>query len=269
MIRNIIVPVDFSEASLNALECAGFIARKQNSRVQLLHVQETDETYLDKGSLPMPVHARSVADAVAAGFCQKQGIQPSIVFRTGFAAPTVVKAAFELKAELIVLGAHGASGMREQFIGSTAYYIVKYANCPVLIIPEGGKWPGFSNILFPLRTSFGSYKRYEFIKALCGDRDANLEIFALSIDKDPVEGQALELMSQRLNTGNRKNNFTLSLHHSEHKNISKEVLDRADRMQADLVVLSPAVDVVNKQFFVGPFCQRIIHNAKVPVLYVR
>ena len=269
MIKNIVVPIDYSEASLNALETAGYVATQQRSRVQLLHVQETDEAYLDQAALTMPSHARSVADAIAAGFHQKQGINPGIVFRTGFAGPTIVKAAHDLKADLIVLGAHGASGMREQFIGTTAYYVVKYANCPVLIIPEGSKWPGFSKVLFPLRTSFGSYKRYEFIKALSGDRGAHLEIFALSLDRDPVEGQALELMRQRLNAGNPKNDITLSLHHSEHKNISKEVLERADRTLANLIVLSPAVDVVNKQFFVGPFCQRIIHHARVPVLYVR
>jgi nucleotide-binding universal stress UspA family protein len=29
------------------------------------------------------------------------------------------------------------------------------------------------------------------------------------------------------------------------------------------------IDVINKQFFIGPFCQQIIHHSQVPVLYLR
>lgn len=269
VIRNVVVPTDYSEASLNALESAGFIAGQNNSRLQVIHVQETDELYREQAELPVSDHVRSVADAIAGGVQQKFGIPATASVHSGFAGPAIVRTALGLKADLLVLGANGASGMREGFIGATAYYVVKYANCPVLIVPEGAKWPGFTNILFPLRTGFGSQKRFEFVRSMGSAQGVNIEIFGLSIDRDPVEGHALELMRNRLNGGTRKNAFTLSLHHSEHKHISREILDRADRIQSDLIVLSPAVDVVNKQFFVGPFSQRILHQAKVPVLYVR
>lgn len=269
MIKNILVPVDYSEASLNALESATFIAHRNHCHLQILHVGETDGEYLGPVQLPIPEHALQVADAMAGSILQKYGIGSEAIFQQGFAGPTIVKTAFEKKADLIVIGAHGASGMRELFIGSTAYYVVKYANCPVLIIPEGSKWLDFKNILFPLRTSFGTFKRYEFIKALSNDSHTDLEIFALLADRDPAEGRALELMSTRLNANAAQPFISLSVRFSEHKSISREVLERADRMPADLIVLSSAVDVINKQFFIGPFCQRIIHHAKVPVLYVR
>lgn len=269
VIKQVVVPTDYSEASLNALETAGYLAKQNHSRLQVVHVQETDELYMEKMPPPVNDHVRSVADAIAGGIQQKYGIPATATVHTGPAGPSIVKTALDLRADLIVLGAHGASGMREGFIGASAYYVVKYANCPVLIVPEGAKWPGFGNILFPLRTGFSSQKRFEFVRSLGSEQTANMEIFGLSIDRNPVEGQALELMRNRLNTGTKKTAFTLSLHHSEHKQVSREILDRADRMQADLIVLSPAVDVVNKQFFIGPFSQRILHQAKVPVLYVR
>ncbi|AXY73344.1 universal stress protein [Paraflavitalea soli] len=269
MIRNILVPTDYSDASLNALESAIDIARRNQSLLQILHVEETDGEHLGPVKLPLSDHAREVAEAMAVGILQKHGIGAGAIFQKGFAGPAIVQTAFEKKSDLIILGAHGASGMREQFIGTTAYYVVKYAHCPVLIIPEGSKWLDFKNILFPHRTSFGSFKRYEFIKAMSSDQRASIEIFALSVDSDTVEGHALELMTHRLNEGGKLPAITLSVQFREHKNIPREVLDRADRMQADLLVLSPAVDVINKQFFIGPFCQRIMHHAKMPVLYVR
>ncbi len=269
MIKKILVPTDYSEASLNALESATIIANRNDCNLQILHVGETDGEYLGPSQASTPDHSREVADAMAGSILKKHGIGSETIFRKGFAGPTIVQTAFEKKADLIVIGAHGASGMRENFIGSTAYYVVKYANCPVLIIPEDGKWLDFKSILFPQRTSFGTFKRYEFIKALSNGHSANLEVFALSVDREMAQGHGLELIDKRLNTGGIQSVINLSVRFSEHKHISREVLERADRMQADLIVLSPALDVINKQFFIGPFCQRIIHHARVPVLYVR
>ncbi len=52
------------------------------------------------------------------------------------------------------------------------------------------------------------------------------------------------------------------------KNIAEEVLDKADKSTPDLLVVSSTVDVANKQFFIGPFSQRIINHARIPVLCV-
>jgi nucleotide-binding universal stress UspA family protein len=269
MIKKILVPTDYSEASLNALESATIIASHNKCNLQILHVGEVDGEYLAPSQVPLLDHTLEIADAMAGSILQKHGIGSETIFKKGFAGPVIVQTAFEKKTDLIVIGAHGASGMREGFIGSTAYYVAKYANCPVLIIPEGRKWLDFKNILFPQRTSFGTFKRYEFVKALSNGHPANLEVFALSVDRDTSEGDAMEIIGKRLNTGRVKAAINLSIRFSEHKHISREVLERADRMQADLIVLSSALDVINKQFFIGPFCQRIIHHAKVPVLYVR
>jgi nucleotide-binding universal stress UspA family protein len=56
--------------------------------------------------------------------------------------------------------------------------------------------------------------------------------------------------------------------YSYSKNIGEEVLDRADKTAPDLLVVSSTVDVANKQFFIGPFSQRIINHARMPVLCV-
>jgi nucleotide-binding universal stress UspA family protein len=180
-----------------------------------------------------------------------------------------VRTGYIKKADLVIMGAHGASGMRESFIGSNAYYVMKNAACPVMIIPEGRKWTSFKHILFPLRSSFGTFKRYEYIKAIGSGSDTQVEVFGLSVDAAPLEENALQLMSKKVQGSSGRHPLHLAVNFSGEKNIAREVLERADRMQADLIVLSPTVDVINKQFFIGPFSQRIMHQAKVPVLYVR
>jgi nucleotide-binding universal stress UspA family protein len=91
-----------------------------------------------------------------------------------------------------------------------------------------------------------------------------LEFLGLSVKE---EENAMRSMADSL-TGKKDQKIQFAVNFSHEKNIAKEVLDHADRSKSDLIVISPAIDVVNKQYFVGPFSQRIINHAKVPVLHI-
>jgi nucleotide-binding universal stress UspA family protein len=64
-------------------------------------------------------------------------------------------------------------------------------------------------------------------------------------------------------------NVKVSAKYNYGKNVADDVLVAAEQTKADLVVITPLVDVANKHFFVGPNSQRIINHARVPVLSVR
>jgi nucleotide-binding universal stress UspA family protein len=268
MIHKILVPVDFSESSLNALETAIDIAGKNKALLQILHVSDALVHAENTGAADLLENERQIFDAMAGSMLQKHGVASEILFMEGFVGPTIVKTAFLNKPDLVVMGAHGASGFREMFIGSNTYYVVKFSSCPVLIIPEGNKWLGFQKILYPARTTYGAMQRYEFVRKLLKGRSSDLEFLGFSIRSDAEEENAMRSMADGLTgkKGDQKIQFAVRFSHE--KNIAREVLDYADRSNADLIVISPAIDVVNKQFFVGPFSQRIINHAKVPVLHI-
>jgi nucleotide-binding universal stress UspA family protein len=265
MIHKILVPIDFSESSLNALETAIEIAGKNKALLQILHVSDT---ILESGSSNLLENETHIFDAMAGRILQKHGIKSEILFMEGFTGPTIVKTAFLNKPDLVVMGAHGASGYRELFIGSNAYFVVKFCTCPVLIIPEGASWPGFQKIVYPARTTYGALQRYEFVKNLVKGQSAELSFLGLSVSRDADEESAMRSMADKLKNRKSDQKIQFSVNFSNEKNIAREVLDYADRTNADLIVISPAIDVVNKQFFVGPFSQRIINHAKVPVLHI-
>ncbi len=99
MIRNILVPTDYSDASLNALESADRLLRSViKASLQILHVGETDGEYLGPAKLPASDHAREVAEAMAVGILQKHGIDAGTIFQKGSAGPVIVQTAFEKKA---------------------------------------------------------------------------------------------------------------------------------------------------------------------------
>jgi hypothetical protein len=81
----------------------------------------------------------------------------------GIPGQIIVKTAWKIKIDLVIMGTQGVSGFRDFFIGSTSYYVIKRASCPVLCIPEGKKWFEFNKILFPVRPSLFSFKLYKVV----------------------------------------------------------------------------------------------------------
>ena len=55
----------------------------------------------------------------------------------------IIKTASDNDVDLIIMGTHGASGVREFFIGSTAQQVIKISSCPVLTVPSNQKVVNF------------------------------------------------------------------------------------------------------------------------------
>lgn len=262
---NILIPTDYSEASFNALETAIFIVKRNNASLILLHIDEAgylpEDTYTIK-------NASQIGHAIADNIKQRHGIPTTVLFKEGFIGPTIVRLAFDIKPDLIVMGAYGASGHRDFFIGSNSYFTIKNANCPVLIVPEGKRWHDFNTVLFPLRPALGALKKYQFISNLVLKihPDSNFELFGISIDRKEQDLNPVTEIGNELKKFWNQFQYEVSYNHG--KNIGEEVLDKADKLKADLLVVSSTVDVATKQSFIGPFSQRIINHARIPVLCV-
>ncbi|WP_205508953.1 universal stress protein [Longitalea arenae] len=266
MITKILVPTDYSEASFNALETAIGIAKRNNASLQLLHIDESafipEESYTIK-------NASQIGTAIADNIKQRHGVETTVLFKDGYIGPTIARMAFDQKPDLIVMGAYGASGQRDLFIGSNSYYTIKHANCPVLIVPEGKRWQSFNKVLFPLRPTLGAFKKYQYISDLVIQiyPECNFDLFGISIDRKEQDVKQVTEIANELKTSWR-DAVQYDVSYSYSKNIAEEVLDKADKSKADLVIVSSTVDVANKQFFIGPFSQRIINHARVPVLCI-
>jgi len=263
---NILIPTDYSEASFNALETAIVIAKRNNASLILLHID--DAGYLPEDTYTIK-NASQIGHAIADNIKQRHGIPTSVLFKEGFIGPTIVRMAFDIKPDLIVMGAYGASGHRDFFIGSNSYFTIKNASCPVLIVPEGKRWHNFNTVLFPLRPALGALKKYQFISNLVLKihPHSTFELFGISIDRKEQDlKQVTEIGNELKKCWNQS--FQYEVSYNQGKNIGEEVLDKADKSKADLLVVSSTVDVATKQFFIGPFSQRIINHARIPVLCV-
>jgi len=136
-VRSILVPVDFSKSSLDAVSLALTVARKYKAELTLLHVIETlhpdlliDITQSQRDAR-VAGHERlgKLADAT-----KKAWPHTGRELRTGHPVTTITALAKRTNADLIVMGTHGRTGLKRGLLGSVAERVVRHAPCPVLVV---------------------------------------------------------------------------------------------------------------------------------------
>lgn len=265
--KKIIVPTDLSKSSLNALEVAINIAMNDNAIIQILHINDIIDG-VDEGK--PSESGREIFEAMAETIQLKHGIKTEIIMAEGMVGQVIAKTAFEYKACLVVMGSHGISGTRELFIGSNAYYVVKRASCPVLLIPEGNKSYQFEKILLPVQQTVFSLRLFEIIEqsVLVNYSKCIVKIIGITSVKSNKAMPQFLSAAEDLKNKFRNSQIEITVSQTNNRNVAESVLLKAEQFMADLIVISPGLDVADLPFFIGPFSQRIINHSKIPILSI-
>lgn len=145
LIRNILVPLDFSGHSKNALRYAIPIAQQYGAAVHLIYVIEPTiyPADLGFGQVVMPgieeeIRTKS-AEELQSIIEEEIGetLDADAVVRMGKPHQEILREAEEKNVDLIIIATHGHTGVEQILFGSTAMRVVRLAKCPVLTIrPE-------------------------------------------------------------------------------------------------------------------------------------
>jgi nucleotide-binding universal stress UspA family protein len=147
-ISRIIVPIDGSKNSMKAADYAVKMAEKYGSQVSVVHVVNIDQYLQALGlyrvSYPDPIKKKiEEAQAEAQKWFteitrnaeqRKVRIKTDVIDSPISVVAAIVNYADREKADLIVIGTRGRSGISKMLLGSMASGVVTYAPCPVLVV---------------------------------------------------------------------------------------------------------------------------------------
>ena len=137
-IQRILVALDFSAESHNALHYAVMLGKKFSSTLMLVHVVEPvlappevilPELTTERVASEASAELRDLADEISDG-CRV--VETAV--RRGIAFFEIIEAAQALGADLLVVGTHGRTGLKRALLGSTAEKVARHAPCPVLVV---------------------------------------------------------------------------------------------------------------------------------------
>ena len=135
-LKKILVPVDFSECSVEAMLYAVPLGKQFDAEITLLHVIEPPPIPPPEGG--MVVELESTAQVKKSLKEMKKQIQDGprchLAVRNGNAEYEIIQAAKELQSDLIILSTHGRTGLIRLVMGSTADYVTHHAGCPILLL---------------------------------------------------------------------------------------------------------------------------------------
>jgi nucleotide-binding universal stress UspA family protein len=276
-IKSILIPTDFSALSESALKMGIAIAKRQNSDITLLHVidrysyLQPTEVFLPEVQLT-PDFENSLKEKLKemAGKIQKEtGVIITDKVMYGLPADSICQFAFENNTSLIVMGTHGTSGLREFFIGSEAFRVVKNATCPVLTIPGNWQKTNFEKVLFPIRLIEGATDKYFFARPIIERNNSELILLGLTEKKKPGDiGELLALIDKlKMQLHNDKVSFQLALCPCE--NFSAKVFEMVKEYDTDLIIITANIEYDFKSYFIGPFEQKVVNHSSIPVLSVK
>lgn len=142
-LTKIVVPLDGSESSLRAAKYAVKLAKISDAEIFFVH-SVLNPTYLEDPSAGILVkgyideasrHAKAWFTDVG-GIAAQNGVKHNseAIFGVASASDSIVNYAESKKADLIVIGTKGRTGIKRILLGSVAHGVVNHANCPVLVV---------------------------------------------------------------------------------------------------------------------------------------
>jgi nucleotide-binding universal stress UspA family protein len=142
-LRRILHPSDFSRASGAAFARAVAMAKADRAQLLLVHVLAPPIPIAGEGYISPKVYDDLEASArkygqkhlsVLQAKARKAGVKAVTLLLDGVAHEQIARAAKSKKADLIVIGTHGRTGLAKFFLGSVASRVVAAASCPVLTV---------------------------------------------------------------------------------------------------------------------------------------
>ncbi len=279
-LKNILVPVDFSDGALAMVKQAGKLAALYQAKVTLLHVIP------DLPGVFQIHYGLNLSQFFDRGkICEKSmevlekvgnenlplSVQRELVIHEGRVDFHIGNTAEEAKADLILMFTEGHHRGDLRVLGTHASRILSHAPCPVLSINDQKERVSFKKILIPVERKFGIRELRRYVKSYFSLMDPDLHLISIlpsSADADDKKDELTFLEQER--TFLAKDGITkVTLEVSLSDDIAGEILRTADFQGSELVMMNTHGRSGLGRLVSGSVTESVVSHSKVPVITIR
>ena len=273
--KKILVPVDFSEFSENALKVAASIAKKNTAQIIAVHMMGLNLAQLTKEQ-PSDTESMLYLKFIQKRFEQfldkdyLEGVSIYQTVKNDTVFNEINTLASELEADLIVMGSHGSSGLSEVFVGSNTEKVVRTATIPVLVVKASTVFDMRSGVF---ACDFKSENIQAFQKVTHFFNSMEIDIHLVYINTPGEHYLSTAEVDQRIvDFAIHLKDFQLIPEDVTVYNdytVEKGIFNYAQKMKADLISLPTHGRRGLAHFFSGSIGEDIVNHSELPVLTMK
>jgi nucleotide-binding universal stress UspA family protein len=267
--KNIIIPIDFSEDSMKGIELALLFSRKQYTNIQLVYVQKKSSDYNSPGYFEEEKKwAEKKFEEVIASYEPRleNASKLRYIIKSGKIYKEIVGQVESYKDAMVIASTHGASGFEEFFMGSNAFKIISATERPVLTTRKGKIPDDIGKIVMPLDITVDSRQKVSITAELAELFGAEVHIITVTSSRGQKITKRLEAYSRQAAgyLTSKKIPFRQKSLYGDH--IVDLIVVYADSVNADMITI---MKEQSKSFtFMGTMTHQLLNNATTPVLTI-
>lgn len=270
--KTILVPTDFSKNSDNAIHFALELNKKLKSKVILFHSYVVPVFATDiPEAIPSDEELKKVSQRAMKKLKEKITMEYPVMeietlLKPGYAEDEIVEISSGKKADLVVMGTQGASGLREVLVGSITAAVMEDTECPVLAIPEKAEFKHLNKIVFATDYAYNDFENVEKVVDLARRFDAEVILLHISngeIDK-AYEFDAIERFKEHMVADSKYDKVTFKL--LENRNVIDGLSLYLDEVNADMLAMSMRHRNFFQRVFSRSKTKRMAFHTHIPLL---
>ncbi|MBK8424925.1 MAG: universal stress protein [Lewinellaceae bacterium] len=268
--KTILVPTDFSKCANNAMMYALEVAQRTQAKIVALYVVYPNEgvdnnvydafwidDYIKQRRQSMQTWAKRFAKSE-----HLRTVKIETECRVGFPAATIVHAAEDIKADMIVMGTTGASGLRGVLLGSVAANVLSGSKIPVLIVPKKASFRNHARFVFA--TDFRMHLNQHTLNIL--KTALNIQHTGLDVVHVFQKAGAEPKKAAEESLGKKLGSIPHAFHYLHNTNVAQAVSDFVESTNANGVVAVSHEHSLLHKLFSESVSRSLAHRTTVPLL---
>jgi nucleotide-binding universal stress UspA family protein len=270
--KKLLVAVDFSECSINALEHAISIANKAEADVEMMFVIKPESTrdMFTEGPQTLSAMVKDKFDEIVEKYQPlMSGNKIAYLIREGKVYREIIKEAERKDVFMVILGTHGSSGFEEFWIGSNAFRIVSGCTKPVITIRGGVSISrDLRKIVLPLDSTPETRQKVPFTSYIAKIFDAEVHILRVYSTSVNAVRRNIDSYAEQVMKHLAEDNIKYVLETVEAENLTDSTIEYALKVNANLISIMTEQETTTKNLLLGPYAQQMVNHSPIPVLSI-
>jgi nucleotide-binding universal stress UspA family protein len=277
-IRTILVPIDFSPLSLNALRHAEELAKLTKARIVVLHVVEPyiesigiDTSMVAVGTAleqDMANSANLRLQEIARATSKRSHCRVTAMVLFGRTASMITKTAANVRASLIIMGTHGANGFVDKLLGSNTYRVATLSRTPVMSVHKKPSRAGYRHLIYPVRDRPRAAAKFALTLAFAKLFHSTVHVLGVFQSEQQAEQTRVRTLCSVVRKQFARRGVKVKTASLESRPLVEATVQYAKEHAGSLVVIVQDSDFRLVELFQLGFAKRVLHQVLTPVLTI-